>query len=301
MYQQYTGKVDSVYPVATVGGGYPAGSTVILMTGGNPDIKPERATSWTATLDLHPRALPGLRIEASYFNVAYRDRIVAPITFTTQALSNGIYRDLVNRAPTTQDKVDALANTDSINYLAGPYDAASVVAIIDNRNRNAARQSIQGVDVSLRYAIPLTAGQTLSLRANGTYTDSSQRLSANQPDVPLAGTVFNPPHFRGRASASWTDGATTLTGAVNYVGNTDDVRYTPVVTTGSMTTLDLTVRHRIAAGGILGDLDLSLSALNVLNDKPDLIRQASSYNLPYDSTNATPIGRFVSVSIEKHW
>ncbi|MDB5706146.1 MAG: hypothetical protein JWN66_3262 [Sphingomonas bacterium] len=302
MYQQYSGKIDSVYPVASVGGtGYAAGSTVILVTGGNPGIKPERATSWTATLDLHPRAVPGLQIEASYFNVAYRDRIVAPITFTAQSLSNPIYQDLVNRAPTAQDKIDALANTDGVNYLAGAYDPATVVAIVDNRNRNAARQTIRGVDLALRYAITLGDDAHLSLRANGSYIESRQKLSANQPEVPLAGTVFNPPHFKGRSSASWSNGNTTLTAAINYLSNTDDVRYTPVVRAGAMTTLDLAVRHKISGHGLLGDLDLALSAQNFLNAKPDVIRQSASYSIPYDSTNLTPFGRFVSLSIEKRW
>jgi hypothetical protein len=48
-----------------------------MVSGGNTNLKPERANTWSATLDFHPVAISGLRIEVSYFDVKYRDRIVS--------------------------------------------------------------------------------------------------------------------------------------------------------------------------------------------------------------------------------
>lgn len=302
LYLQYAGKNPTVIAASALGGtGYPANATAILVVGGNPQVKPERATSWTTTLDVHPRGLAGLQVELSYFQIAYKDRIVAPITFFTQSLSSPNYRDLVTLSPTDQQKADALAGADSITYAAGVYDPARVVAIVDDRNRNAAEQAIRGIDLAVRYAIDLDGAQKLSLNASGTYLHSKQRLSASQPEQLLAGTVFNPPHYKGRASATWSDGATTLTGAVNYVGGNDDVRFVPAVRVGAMTSFDLTARHRTRPGGLFGHMELALSLQNLFNAEPDRIRQVSSNDLTYDSANYSAIGRFISLSITKAW
>jgi outer membrane receptor protein involved in Fe transport len=89
--EQYTPASVSLLRAAQVGGaGYPPGATVLLAQGGNPDLKPERADTWSATIDAHPRALPGARLELSYFSLRYHDRIVTPIGSVSVALSNPV-------------------------------------------------------------------------------------------------------------------------------------------------------------------------------------------------------------------
>ncbi|MBL7373554.1 TonB-dependent receptor, partial [Escherichia coli] len=56
-------------PAFYYGGNYPAGSTVLFTSGGNRDLKPERARTLSTTLDLHPRAVPGLKLSATYFDI----------------------------------------------------------------------------------------------------------------------------------------------------------------------------------------------------------------------------------------
>src|SRR5690606_37701065 len=89
LFQQYQPRAATLYPPALLGasGADPAAGAILLL-GGSPDLKPERATTWSATLDLHPRAVPGLTMAVSYFRISYRDRIVSPITRLSQALSN---------------------------------------------------------------------------------------------------------------------------------------------------------------------------------------------------------------------
>src|SRR5690606_37707096 len=39
------------------------------------DLGPENAKTWTAGFDVRPQALPGLKINATYFRIEYQDRI----------------------------------------------------------------------------------------------------------------------------------------------------------------------------------------------------------------------------------
>jgi hypothetical protein len=183
------------------------------------------------------------------------------------------------------------------NYTGGTYDPAQVVAIVDDRVRNAERQTLDGVDIAGSYRFDLRSGQKLTATALASYLKSNQALLAGQPTSPLAGTIFRPPHWRARAGLSWDTSRMTLTGFTNYVGPVRDTRYTPAPLVHDMTTFDLTLRYHI--GARISGIDIAVSALNVLNAKPAIIRNTSAYEPTYDSTNYSVIGRFVSLTISK--
>ena len=54
LFQRYWTKTAYLYDPAPFGGsGFPAGSTVLVNWGGNTDLKPERATTWSAIRRAH--------------------------------------------------------------------------------------------------------------------------------------------------------------------------------------------------------------------------------------------------------
>jgi outer membrane receptor protein involved in Fe transport len=69
-----------------------------------------------------------------------------------------------------------------------------------------------------------------------------------------------------------------------------------------MTTVDLTLRYRAdGAHGWLRGIDASLTAQNLFNVKPSRIAATLPSDAPYDSTNYSPVGRFVAASLTKKW
>jgi outer membrane receptor protein involved in Fe transport len=52
---------------------------------------------------------------------------------------------------------------------------------------------------------------------------------------------------------------------------------------------------------VLGNLELSLSVQNLFNAKPQTIRTTLLSDAPFDSTNSSPVGRFVALRIAKQW
>lgn len=304
LFQQYQARsIVLISPALFGGGGFPASSAALYLQGGNPDLRPERATTWSATLDLHPRALPGLDVSFSYFDFAYRDRVVSPIAFIGQSLSNPIYADRLTRAPDAALLNALVAGTSDVsNFTGAPYDPGRVSVLIDNSNVNAGRQSISGVDILLRYRLALSDNRhSLTAVLNTSYLESSQQISSTQPVLPLAGRIFNPPHWRARGGLSWDGGGWGVTGYVNYSGGVEDVRFTPAPDITAMTTLDLSARYKTPSKGVLGNLELSVSVLNLFNARPQMIRTTLLSDAPYDSTNYSPVGRFVALRIARKW
>lgn len=303
MLQRYGRKDAYLWSASTVGAsGRPDDATVLMSYGGNAELRAERARTWTASLALHPAALPGLEAELTWFNIDYTDRVVEPVNYQ-QALSDPAYAGFVDQSPTLEQIQALLAVYDSkfYNLSGAAYDPGNVVAIIRDQYVNAARQRVKGLDLSGSYRFDLGDGQ-LTMRGSASWLDSAQTTSAGQPEQALAGTVFNPARLNGRVGAVWASGGISASGFVNYTSGVIN-RFAPrTEKTASFTTVDAAINYDVGErAGVFSGLTLGLSVQNLLNRAPPLYTAAATTYVPYDATNYSAIGRFVSVSVSKHW
>lgn len=300
-YDRYLAQTATLYNASSLGGGATP-ATALLLGGGNRDLKPERAASWSATAAFYPASLEGASFEFTYFSTRYIDRVVTPIVLTSQALSNPIYTGRVNLNPGSDALAAAIAGADRFNNFSSvAYDPANVAAIIDNRNVNAGWQKIHGIDARIGYKRSVGGG-TAAVDINATYLASEQQVTAGQRVEKLAGHLFNPPHWRGRASASWDGGSMRLTGAVSYLAGVVDTRANPLRSVRGMTTIDLGMRYRFTREtSILNGLELGVTADNVFNVLPAPITATLYSDTPYDSTNYSAVGRFIAFEVTRKW
>lgn len=275
----------------------PAGQTLLVLGGGNPDLKPEKATTWSGTVALHPRAIPNLDIGVSFFKVNYTNRIATPISSFAGALTDPSFAQLIEFNPSLSTIASTIARSptglDDQTLWGAPFDPTSVYAIYDYRYQNVSRDRIHGLDVSANYSFDMGDVGTFALQASGTYLVSERVVIAGKPAIQLAGTVFYPPHVKARGGLTWTKGETTINGILTYIGGIKDNRLATVADIDGMTTFDLAIKRRF--GGKDG-IELQVSGLNLFNAKPDTIR-GTGINQPYDSTNYSVLGRYVSLSM----
>ena len=279
--------------------GAPAGQTILAVYGGNSELKPEKADSLSASLVFHPSRIPGLDLSLSYFRVNYRNRIVDPISSLNRVLIDPVFGNLVQFSPTPQDIAATIAmaplGLENQTGSGAPFDPASVYATIDGRSQNVAKDQISGVDLSLSYRFDAGSLGTLSLFSNATYLRSSRILIAGMPKIDLAGTIFNPPHFKLRGGVGWSRDSLLVNAVINYIGGVNDNRRVDTVELKGMASVDLSVKYHV---DVAGGVDVQVSALNILNAKPDIIRNSGNY-MPVDSTNYSTIGRYMSLSLTK--
>lgn len=296
LFQQHNGYAAVLLPVTGYGGTFPAGTNYLYVGGQNPKVGPERSENITLSATFQPS--PRLQIIPSLFRINYRDRVAPPFGSILGMLANPTYASLVTFAPSPAMLDEAItgANGPLANITGLPYDPSTIIALLDGRDRNIAEQRYQGADLSLRYRAPVGGGRELAVSAGATWLDSQQRLLPTLPITELAGTIFNPPHFRARGGVSFSGGRFSLASYVNFTGGVTDRRRAMSARVSSMATFDLTGRVKI------GNLaEVSLSALNVLNAKPDRTTVASPGETPFDSTNYSAIGRFLSLTLSRDW
>lgn len=286
------------------GSGYPAGATALLLYGGNPDLQPERARTWTTSLAFHPEKLPGLQAELTWFDIDYTDRVVQPIANSSQTFSNPDYAAFIDFSPSVEKQAKVIAAASSFaNYAGVAYDPDKVVAIVNMQYTNVARQRIRGFDLSGSYGFDVGQGR-LTLRGSASWLDSTQQVIPSQGSADMSGTLFNPPKLTSRIGAVWNHGGFTASTFVNYKGGVTN-RADGVKST-SFTTVDATLHYDTGErGDAWSNLDLALSLDNLFDREPPLYTPASAVAAanvpPYDQTNYSAIGRYLSVSISKHW
>jgi len=283
-----------LWPIQMFGiGGYPGNATALMSYGGNPMLSPERSTDWSATVEVHPRALPEFHSSISYLHIDYRDKVAQGVTNISAAFTDPAYADFLNLIPTESQKqkvLDMAGTANFRNYAGAPYDSANVVAIIDDLFENISYLRSDAVSWEGSYRFQWGANN-LVLSGNASWLISRQRSTSDAPFTDLAGTIFNPPHFKSRLGAIWQHGPLTLATYYNFIGGVSNTLVTPMVHTSSMDTVDMTLRYNYTHS-----TDIGLSINNLANKRPPYADTLSPFKESFDSTNYSPIGRFISLT-----
>lgn len=285
--------------------GAPPGTTLIWEMGGNQDLEPERATVTTAGIAFHPESVKALSMELSWFRINYRGRVVEPLpgALIFQALGNPLFTDFVTLNPTPAQQQAASAASGlppgqfTFDLTGGAYDPATVNAIISNRLRNAASQEMHGLDLNFGYSVDFE-GSRLSSIADVSWMMGTRRSTRQAAEFDVTGVAYFPPKLRGRAGSSWVKGGLTMSAFVNFVGGVEDTNALVPVKRGSMTTLDAVLDYQLEME-TLGPLGFSVSAINLLNRDPPYLSPAQPFDVTFDSTNYSALGRVVSATVRK--
>jgi len=276
----------------------------MFVFGGNPDLEPETSTSRTLGFDWSPTRISGLNVSVTYFNVDYRDRIVQPFSSIGTVLSDPASEPFLIRNPSAAEQAAAIAQASRFSSLIPtPYDPTTVIALVQGAYLNALEQTIEGLDVSVSKTFDLRHGE-FDIHLNGSWLDLAQQNLPTLPIVTLSGRAFYPTETRLRGGATWRGDRLSATATVNYQsGSTDWVLASPA-DISSWTTIDLNFAYRFPDwSGDLDGLDVSLGVLNALDKDPPFVAGAGSalQGMNFDSANASPVGRFVALTLRQRF
>jgi outer membrane receptor protein involved in Fe transport len=152
--------------------------SVTQLTGGNRDLKPERAKSYTFGALYRPTWAQGVHMSVDYYSIDLSDAIAA---LTPQQVVDGCYR---------------LGQQNLCGQLT--RDSTGLLSRVEATLLNTASMKTSGIDIEFGYAHPIAQGQ-LSLRMLTTYVD---KLVTTVSGVPTdragqVGSGAGVPHWRG--------------------------------------------------------------------------------------------------------
>ena len=185
------------------------------------------------------------------------------------------------------------------------FDPAAVAAIVDLRRRNLSVTNTSGLDLSTSYDFA-AGGSNFSLGVAGTYVlELDQQVTASSQPIDTIDTYNNPPHWRGRASFGWQRAGLATNVFVNHTDSYTDNRLpTAPAEVGSWTTVDLRLAYDFSKrfdGGALSGLTIAAGAQNLLDKDPPRTAVLAVTDLGFDFTNASALGRLISLEVTKTW
>lgn len=305
---------------------------MVVSGGAGPTLDPETAETWTLGFDFTPPSVPGFRFGLNYFNIEIENRLVRVTSGTLGgilanyfATGTSPYINNLVFNPSTE-LAESLFNDPRFIGLAGPGPTRTpdqVAAIIYATQTNLAKLKMKGLDISLNYAFEAGNLGSFELFGNGTLITSYKVEGAPGSGfidkLGVYESTGNPVEFKSRQGISWNKGPVSLVLAANYtdgytcetgcyvpsstgapVLNTDPIKIDSWLTFDLQLGIDLS-----GFGGALRDTGLTLNALNIFNEDPPFIDTGrivtGNAPEPYDTSNATIIGRTVSLTLTKRF
>ncbi len=289
-------------------------ANVLIAFGGNSELGPEEATTWTAGFDFHPSALPALRLNATYYDIDFDDRITTaqasglPI-FDALRQEGALGPAIVRRSPSLLEAQGLVASARQfidVTGSPGGVDLSSLGAIVDSRSLNLASVATSGIDLAVAYRYDVGTAE-VELGLDSTYIfEFDNEATFGAPTVEVLNTPYNPIDLklRGRVLVQW--GGLGVAAYLNYTDSYTDNRNGGSAPIDSWTTADLVVSFTPARQGWLGGSELTLSILNVTDEEPPRVAIGSAFSgvfgaINFDGANANPLGRFCSIQLSKRW
>lgn len=268
--------------------------------GGNPDLKPETAETFTVGFDLQPTWWPGFTASVTGFDIRFDDQIARPaLDNLSQALLDPSLRPFVRLIDQSNSADRALVDsliTSPDFLLPGVLPPDAYGLVVDGRWVNATSLRVRGIDASAAYAFERGEDQ-FRLEASGSWmTDYKRQITSAAPVQDMVGLLGYPVDLRGSVSASWTRGSFSLRFTGHHVARYRDLSGRRIE---DWNTADALASWSPEGEGPARGLQVNLVVRNLFNEAPPFYDAASG--LGFDPGQADPLGRLVALQLTKRW
>ena len=263
-------------------------TTVLTITGGNPDLQPEKANTLTYGVVLSPAFIPGFRFSADSYSIKMNNAITA---FTIQDVVNNCYAGAtVFCSAISRDPV-----TDLINQVRALQFNAQVL-------------EVSGIDFEGRYAVPFNRmglPGSLVLSSLVSYVSHVKTIASGavQENAGFLTGTNATPKWRASNTITYDYGPLTLRALINYVGPGGYSAQFPTAKDinlyrfGGRAYVDFSVQYEVARNfEVYGKIN---NAFNL--DPPPIADNATLKALANSSGYYDSIGRVYGLGFRFRW
>ncbi len=284
----------------TANGGVGATVQGVAVSGGNLNLKPETAETWSLGLEYSPSALPGAQFSVNYFNVTYEGQIVSYLSNLNVLRQEALFAPVILRGAAAQAMIASLVPGRVVNG-GSLAQALAAQVFVEGRPNNQGTTIAKGIDFGLVVPFDLGSAGTVKLAFRGSrfftykiaFTDGGAITEQlNNIDYILK--------FRGRGSLQYENGGFNFNLFVNYTNGYNNSFSTLAPKIDANTTFDLTASYDF--GELLGftkRFQIGVNVINLFDKDPPFADLAPTNNGGggFDPTVASPLGRVISVSL----
>ncbi|WEK00153.1 MAG: TonB-dependent receptor [Candidatus Sphingomonas phytovorans] len=297
----------------------PAGKALVMFrAGANPDLKTQKADTFTVGVDFTPTFIPDLTVKAGYYRIRISGRVGTPSPDDSLSVKDlQVFNTLNPSLAQVKQVIDnpavfrRFAEVPSINGgdltffdNAGQVPASllsRVQLIADIRAQNFAVESTDGLDLDLAYRTTLFGG-TAMVNLTGQYILNLDLKAGGSTAISRLDGYAKPADLRLNGTIAWGRGAFSIGSVVNYVdGFTDDRPNEPVRNIGSYTTASLFLGvdlRRLLVSPLFSGSEAQLVVANLFDRQPPRVVNGV---VGYDPYNNPPNPRTVGLVLSKRF
>jgi iron complex outermembrane recepter protein len=276
---------------------------VLALSGGNPDLGPEKARVWTVGLDFKPPEVDGLTAKLTYYDIVFTNEIA---TAQQSVMLNDFFVDEAILGPNVVQRnppSSLVQQLISEPTYSNPFNVnpATIGAIVDSKSLNLSSVKTRGLDFGLGHKRTIL-GTGIDTGIDGSYIFAfDNQISSGAPVASILNTSYNPINLRLRARALATRGPLSGGVYINFTNDYTDNNVIPFGHVSSWTTADAVASYAFgSSGGPFNGVTIALSVINLTNRAPPYVSNPS-YPITYDGANANALGRYISLRLQKHW
>ncbi|MEP7350309.1 MAG: TonB-dependent receptor [Sphingorhabdus sp.] len=163
-----------------------------LLSGGNPNLKPEKSNSFSAGVVLTPRFVSGLRISVDLTSIRKSDEILnLPIAFFLA--NEAAFPDRITRGP---------------NLPGDAPGTPGPITTVDVSTLNLSSSKLRAIDIQADYDIKETGFGSLHFYGVATHTNELSLTSLpGEPSINRAGFFEGPLKWRANVGVDWKNGS----------------------------------------------------------------------------------------------
>ncbi len=263
----------------------PGATNILIVTGGNPNLQPQKARTWSLGVDLKVPFAEGLTASLTYYNVHFKDRLTnAPFTTVSQFYTP-TYSSFYIQNPTLQQVQDFVGAPASFTGLAGFPTLASLFAsdgsrtaaspsyVSSGRPGNLAIENNRGLDFDVSYRHDTSFG-SVDLGVAGNYVLKRETATDGKTFI---NALLTESRFRGTATIGANVENFRFTATLFHTAGFGlPVNATTQIKVKSYDTVDAFLSYTFKNKGILADTVVSLQVTNLLDVKPPVNLTAST-------------------------
>ncbi|MEJ2817421.1 TonB-dependent receptor [Caulobacter sp. CCG-8] len=264
----------------------------IFLLGGNRNLQPEEARTYSIGADLHPDFLPNFHGSVTFYDIRYTNVIGTPggaIAFTDPTFASVIFRN-----PTATQLNSLLGIAVPVNFVPGALPP--IGNLLDFRQGNFGVRKTNGLDFDFGYRQPTSFGALYAGLAGNYIFKFETQLS---PTAPVSDSLkLGVPKATLRGTLGAQVGQFNAVAFVNYRGGVTGLYATPTGTAEysaeAYTTVDLRFSMKLPYGGLAKGTELGLQVNDLFDQDPPFFPQAEGIGGAYN-----PIGRYVALNLRK--
>jgi len=261
-----------------------------IIAGGNPDLKPEEADTFSFGFDWLPTSerLDGLSVSATYYHVDFTDQLTLPPFLEPGFFENASFQEFYIVNPTLEQVQDIAGGmrVENGTDVESQYAAAPPYILFDARRTNLGSVKVDGIDFDVHYATPVRDAVLLAGVAGSYALDRDERPADGAATE--NGLEYGVSRLQLVAQLGWSRGPASANLRVNHNSGYDA---DPQVKVHGFTTTNLFAAYVFEGSGWRGDTTVSVNVDNLLDVEPPYYNNITGF------ANGSTLGRVVYLGI----